>query len=113
MRLATHIWLAALRKREEQRGAFFTVIKADERQAGAVFIFHSKSPGRFDIFAPAPQSLQLEGLDNRLFDKVAADVDQESIDIFLDRQCRFDPDLWAVEIELYNQELTLEVIAEQ
>lgn len=96
---------------ESERGAFVTVIKKGAQQAGAVFVVQVLDNGNVDVFGPAPQSI-LSGEDgDRQFERVLSNASQQEADGYLDRQSRFDPDLWIVETQSGLDKISLEVIS--
>ena len=99
-------------RRETERGAYVSVVKTGAQQAGAVFIVQNHLDGTFSVFAPAPQSLIEELEDDRTFDCVLDHADQNGVDTYLEKQKKFDPDLWIVETESGNGELSIKVVEE-
>ena len=99
MRLTSVIWFAVFRKKEEQRGAFVTVIRKGAQQAGALFIVHNQNDGHVSLYAPAPSILLENDETDRVFEQVPDCADQESVDKYLESQIRFDPDLWIIETD--------------
>jgi hypothetical protein len=70
-------------------------------EAGAIFIIVDLLNGAADLYGPAPQSLFVEegGPTDRLFQRLVAAQPLPEIDARLDREIRFDPDLWIVTVE--------------
>ena len=99
MRLTSVIWFAVFRKKEEQRGAFVTVIRKGAQQAGALFIIHNQSDGIVSLYAPAPSILLENDETDRVFELIPNCVNQETVDKYLENQIRFDPDLWVIETD--------------
>lgn len=103
MRLKSGIWVAAYIRRCNGEGAFAAVRRRGAEEAGAVFIKINRLDGTGILYGPAPQSAFDETRPaERIFtaalggDKPATDAD---IEARLQREIRFDSDVWIVEIE--------------
>jgi hypothetical protein len=102
MRLKSSIWVAAYLRRCQVEGAFAVLRRRGAEEAGAVFIKVSRLDGTADVYAPAPQTAFDEAHPtDRAFaaalpKQPVAEADAES---YLERQRRFDPDIWVVEVE--------------
>jgi hypothetical protein len=100
LRLRTDFWVAALRRRAEAAGANVAVAKRGADHAGAVYILVDRLDGRFDLYGPAPQSIFAEGpVTERLFQLMAGGKSDEEVQALIERELRFDTDLWLVAIE--------------
>ena len=94
MRVASHIFVAALLRRAQAAGAFATVLRSGERSAGAVFVV-SLFGRDATLYAPAPSDP--DGA--RRHEPVLEDVDERAVAERLASEARFDPDHWVIEIE--------------
>ncbi len=104
MRLKSAIFVSALVRQSHSRGGFCTVLNMGAEEAGAIFVVHEKSSGKTDLYGPAPQALFDSSNDGeRLFEKLLDDASQSDISDKLEKQKRFDPDCWIVEIELRGE----------
>lgn len=57
--------------------------------------------GETTLYGPAPQTSYDEGRpEERLFTEVARTFDPDEIDKRLEREMRFDPDIWVIELEV-------------
>ena len=99
MRLKTHIRVGALLRRAEIAGVPAQIVRKGDPDAGALFV--KVFLGRIDGAASA--RLYAQGFDDEgspcwrePFSNVAAEAD---VDAFLEKERRFDRDLWIVEIE--------------
>jgi hypothetical protein len=100
LRLRTDFWVAALRRRAEAAGANVSIARRGADQAGAVFLLVDCLDGRFDLYGPAPQSVFEEGpVTERLFHLMAGGKSEEEVRVLVERELRFDTDLWLVAIE--------------
>jgi hypothetical protein len=102
MRLKTALWVAAYLRRCQVEGLFPVVRRRGAEEAGAVFIRISRLDGTSDLFGPAPQSAfdAMGGADRAfvlsLKERPAPDA---TVEAFLAREIKFDPDVWIVEVE--------------
>ena len=100
MRLKSSIWVAAYIRRCNIEGASAVVRKRGAEEAGAIFIIVNRLDGTAVLYGPAPQSLIGLGDDERRFIRLtppgATPLDAETR---LQREFRFDPDLWVIEAE--------------
>lgn len=92
--------MAVLRRRAEAAGAYVSIARRGAEEAGAIFVSVDRRDGRFDLYGPAPQSaFDEETPAGRLFTQVAGAVSDEELRFRIDREVRFDPDLWIIDIE--------------
>ncbi len=108
MRLKSSMWFTVFMRLERERGAFVSVVKSGSQEAGALFVIQNHLNGTLDLHAPAPQST-LDEIDERIFECVLEKVDQSEIDAYLERQIKFDPDLWVIETESGTGDLKLDI----
>ena len=98
MRVTTDFWVSALVKRVFSGGGFAAVAKRGATEAGAVFVIVRDRLGGAELFGPAPQtSYDTAKPDDRFFTRHA--LKDEALDARLEKEKRFDPDIWVVEIE--------------
>jgi hypothetical protein len=100
MRVTTDLWVSALLRRVFGAGGFAAVIKRGATEAGAVFILTRDRMGEVALFGPAPQTSYETGRpQDRHFLQLGASEDADLLEARLEREGRFDPDIWIVEIE--------------
>ena len=100
MRLTTDFWVSALLRRVFSEGGFGAILRRGATEAGAVFVISRNRLGETILLGPAPQSTyDGDHPDERYFSNLASDVDAEAIDRRLEKEQRFDSDIWVVEIE--------------
>lgn len=100
MRLTSEFWVAALMKRVFSAGDFAAVLNKGAAEAGAVHVLVRDRLGIVSLYRPAPQTSYDDAKpQDRLFSHAGA-MDWEAIDKWLDKERRFDPDIWVVELEL-------------
>jgi hypothetical protein len=99
MRVTTDFWVSALVKRVFSGGGFAAIVKRGASEAGAVFVILRDRMGGAALFGPAPQtSYDTAKPDERHF--IRHDLpDETALDARLEKEQRFDPDIWVVEIE--------------
>lgn len=104
-RLKTEIRVSAHIRRARSAGAFATIVRKGDIDAGAVAVKVYRGQGQAQLFV---QSRDLDG--NQIWrdpfeqdapDAAGADtaIDETKIDAWLKKECDIDPDLWIVEIE--------------
>jgi hypothetical protein len=97
MRLRSDIFVSALIRRLFGRGDFAAVERKGAEASGAIFVRQRFRDGRETLFGPAPQSLVEE--EGRLFEIRLDRQDPDLVRQMLDREAKFDSDLWIVELE--------------
>lgn len=99
MRVTSDLWVSALVRRIFSDGGFAAVQRRGAREAGAIFVIRRTRLGELELFAPAPQTSYGEARpSDRQFVRLAA-AGEEEVEKRLEREMRFDPDVWIVEIE--------------
>lgn len=100
MRLTSEFFVSALLRRVANSGGFAAVLRRGFAEAGAIFIVQLHADGTSTFLAPASQSsFGAAKPQDRLFQIVATGLDPHQVSDRIDREGRFDPDLWVVEIE--------------
>jgi hypothetical protein len=103
VRLRSDIWVAAYLRRRNADGLTATLRRRGAAEAGAIVIRIDRLDGHAALYGPAPQSLAGDlapGVD-RLFARMHQPewIDPADAEARLEREIRFDPDLWIVEVE--------------
>lgn len=100
MRLRTDFWAGVLRRRAEAAGAYVSIARRGAEEAGAVFLIVRSGDGGVDLYGPAPQSVFAEARPSeRLFLRLAEAVSEDEARRLIEREVRFDPDLWVIDID--------------
>ena len=97
MELKTGIWASALIRRAEVAGAFATVARKGDTDAGAVLVKVATLDGRAHLYAPA-----MDGEGERIWLDLSSGplgVEEKAVDAYAAKRAANDPDLWIVEIE--------------
>ncbi|HET7715772.1 MAG TPA: DUF1491 family protein [Bauldia sp.] len=100
MRVTSALWVAAFVRRCYGDDAPAVVMRKGAEEAGAIFVVVDWLDGRHDLYAPAPQTEFTESTTaDRLFQRVIEGEDAEAIRRAIEREERFDPDIWVVAVE--------------
>jgi hypothetical protein len=100
MRLRTDIFVSALLRRVFSRGDFAAVERKGAEEAGAIFIRQHFRDGFETLYGPAPQTaFDGEDSDDRRFEIRLERGDADAVRAMLEREAKFDSDLWIVELE--------------
>lgn len=91
-RLRSALWVDAYMRRCRWAGAFASLSRLGDESAGAIFIEILHDNG-VDLWAPAA------GSDGRVFERVLAGVSGADIAERMEREARFDSDMWLVTVE--------------
>lgn len=93
--LSSDLWVSALIRRAELGGAFATVARKGDARAGTVIVKVFDTANRTaqlysEAFGPDGERLWMQPIQSEI---------ERDLDDYLERQVRYDPDLWIVEIE--------------
>lgn len=101
MRLKSDFIVSATIRRAELGGAFAALRKRGGAEAGAIFVVIDRLDGTCQLFGPAPQAHYTAEDGARAFTRMHAQetATREAIEARLEKEIRFDPDLWILEIE--------------
>lgn len=96
MALRADIWVAAYLRRANIEGAFATLRRRGASEAGAIFVMVDRLDGRLALYEPAPS----EDGERRFIRAHAAEyIEAPEATERLQRQLRFDPDIWIVDVD--------------
>lgn len=108
-RLKSKIWVQAHIRRCNGAGVTAMLLQKGNEDAGAVFIKSNFLDGTAVIYGPAPGGAFDEEGDRRWAQALGADpLPETEINEYLQRQRRYDPDFWVIEIESRVGEVFLE-----
>ena len=100
MRLKSEFWVKAYLRRCQVAGASGVVVRHGDDDAGAIFIKVVRGDRQAAVFSPAPAGLDDADIDRRWVCNFSGRfVAEAEASDFVERQARFDSDLWVVEIE--------------
>ena len=100
VRLKTKLWVQAHLRRCNDAGVPAMLLQKGNEDAGSVFVKSNFLNGTASIFAAAPGGAYDENGDRRWSQPLGALPRPEvEIDSYLERQRKYDPDFWVIEIE--------------
>nr|WP_256478362.1 DUF1491 family protein [Notoacmeibacter sp. MSK16QG-6] len=94
--------VAAITRRVFAEGGFAAVLKKGAEEAGAIFVLVRAGHDGQALYGPAPQTSYEEDRphDRRFRRLVEIETSfDEAIELRIEKERRFDPDLWLVELE--------------
>ena len=94
-RLISAIQVKAIIRRAELAGAHAFLVRRGQEEAGALFLKLSRPNGNFTVLNQARRG------DGELVwtRPLGESADESAVNAYLEKQLRFDPDLWILEIE--------------
>ncbi|SCX19146.1 DUF1491 family protein [Agrobacterium rosae] len=101
MRLKSEIFVSALVRRVFSAGDFAAIERKGADAAGAIFIRQRLRTGLENLYGPAPQSFSddEEERAERRFELRLTNAEAPAVEALLEKERRFDSDLWVVELE--------------
>jgi len=93
VRIKTHIWAAALIRRAQASGAFVYIAQKGDPDGGVALVKVRTPDGQAGLYAPE------RNFDGQRGYRCVAEGAEREIDETIRKRARFDPDLWAIEIE--------------
>jgi len=99
MRVTTDLFVSALVRRIFATGGFAAVVKRGATEAGAVFVIARGRLGDASLYGPAPQTSYDESRPGERRFTPMNHGDDAALDRRLEKEARFDPDVWIVEVE--------------
>jgi hypothetical protein len=107
MRVTTELWVSSIVRRAFSAGGFAAIARRGAAEAGAVLVLCRDRMGRITLYAPAPQTSYDEAQpQDRLFVLAMQTDDEDEIAKRIERETRFDPDLWIVELEVSENDFS-------
>ena len=109
-RLTSEFFVSALTRRVFNAGGFAAVMRKGAAEAGAIFLVLRGRDGLCRLVGPAPQSGYGDGAGHgaeagfgdgvgRRFSVVAEGLDDAALQKRIEREARFDADVWFVELD--------------
>jgi hypothetical protein len=101
MRLTADFFVSATLRRAAGEGAFAALRKRGEGQAGAIFVLVDTLDGLGALYGPAPQASYDDKPSERFFTRLHKEdfIPREDLEKRLEKEIRFDPDCYVLEIE--------------
>lgn len=97
-RLRSDFWVSAYLRRCAVEGVEAVLRRRGSAEAGAVFVKVDHLDGTASLYGPAPQ-LFVEDRDERLFIRMMNAVTPLDVEERVQKELRFDSDLWLVEVD--------------
>jgi hypothetical protein len=101
VRLTPKLWVSSLVRRANLAGDIATIVKKGDETAGQVLLVARRRSGELQVFTRTMNSRGSYSW------TVAVQTNQEElgkVNEYLERQTRYDPDLWIVELDTENPE---------
>lgn len=99
-RLRSDIFVSAYIRLRNGENAFAVVRRRGAAEAGAIFVCIDRLDGRADLYGPAPQAVFDEERPGRLFQRLTgADASPADVAARLEKEMRFDADVWIIDVE--------------
>lgn len=108
-RLTSDFWVSAYLRQAAHDGLVAVLRRRGSPEAGAIFVKLDRLDGTAALYGPAPQSLADETGIRRF--QLILDADPGSVEERVEKERRFDPDLWLVEIENRAGDPGLDLVA--
>lgn len=101
MRLTSQFFIAAIMRQADLKMGFAAVLKKGAAEAGAILIIHRLPNGQLDLYGPAMQNFYDDNNSReRCFEARLKAVSEDAIREFIEKEQRFDPDIWVIELEV-------------
>ncbi len=110
-RLRSDFWVSAYLRRCGVEGVEAVLRRRGAAEAGAIFIKVDRLDGTASLYGPAPQ-LFLDDSGERLFAPVLQGVTPLDVEERVQRELRFDSDMWLVEVDDRHGRHFLDLAAE-
>jgi hypothetical protein len=96
-RLTSDFWVSAYLRQMAHDGLVAVLRRRGAAEAGAIFVKLDRLDGTAALYGPAPQMFADAGGERRF--QLVLDSDPASVEEKVERERRFDADLWLVEVE--------------
>ncbi|MBB3930708.1 hypothetical protein GGR25_001747 [Kaistia hirudinis] len=111
LRVTSALWVSAYVRRVFVQGGFAATMRRGAEEAGAIFVIVDRLNGTVDLYGPAPQTaFDDDRPRDRLFIRMEHAAERPVALARFDKEMRFDPDLWLVEVEDREGRAFLETI---
>ena len=110
IRVTSALWVSAYLRRCYGEGLPAVVVRRGAEEAGAIMVVVDRLDNTSDLYGPAPQSAFVEGTDDRLFQLLLKGADSPAVAARIEKETRFDSDVWVVAIEARDGRSLLDTI---
>ena len=101
-RLKSRLWVESLLRRCQSEGKFGAVVTTGADEAGAVYVAIHHLDGTYDLLGPPAGPSHSESGEKQFRKIFAKPASWEELRNHMERQRKFDQDIWLVEIEDRN-----------
>ena len=108
--LRSDLWTSAFVRRHNQLGSICVVSRKGDPIAGQIFIEIDHLNGTVTLLTPAPSTARLDGDEDRLFVKRFARAEPGLVRDRIEREAKFDPDLWVVSLEMRGDDAGVSLV---
>ena len=98
-RIKSRLWVEALLRRCQSEGKFGAVVNTGADDAGAVYVAIHHLNGTYDLLGPPAGPSHSENGERQFRKVFAQPVAWEELRSHLEKQRKYDSDIWLVEIE--------------
>jgi hypothetical protein len=105
-RLRSDFWVSAYLRQRQSKGVQAVLLRRGAAEAGAIFIRIDRLDGVIDLYGPAFQGEVEDGV--RRFRPVLSG-NAAQVQDHIDRELRFDVDLWVIDVEDRTGEAELDL----
>jgi hypothetical protein len=98
--LRSDLWASAFVRRHNNLGEICVVARKGDPIAGQIYIEIDHLNGTVSLLTPAPSVAREEGDEDRLFVKRFDRVEPAKLQERIEREAKFDPDLWVLALEM-------------
>ncbi|MDZ7822858.1 MAG: DUF1491 family protein [Ahrensia sp.] len=113
-RLASDILISAIIRLAEIKGGSATIERRGSQSSGAIFVtFYDSANKGYDVYEPVSQALAPQELlehNRRYFALRSKAQDRVELANYFEKEARFDPDFWLVDVENVGVEALSDII---
>lgn len=99
MRLKSKLWVQAYLRLCQLNNAPAVVVRKGQADGGAIYIKISRLDDTIDLYTPAPAGLDAANARLWTLDETLTAASEDDAGAYLDRQIKYDPDIWIIEVE--------------
>ena len=104
------LWVSAFVRRHNDIGKICVVSRKGDPIAGQIFIEIDHLNGTVSLLTPAPSTARLDGDEDRLFVKRFDHGTPDEVRTRIEREAKFDPDLWVVSLEMRGDDAGVSLV---
>lgn len=104
MRVTTEFWVSSVVRRAFSSGGYAAIARRGASEAGTVMILVRDRFGETTLYGPAPQtSYDYAKPEERRFVELVRTSDDGVVQGRIERELRFDPDVWVLDLDVDQQ----------